>query len=141
MQQINWKLEFTVFLLLIIIFISSVERPVVTPSTHNVSLGTSVTFECTEFGSPPFTYQWFIRNTSMEGSDKLLVGEGNNTYNISSVLYNQTGLYFCEASNMLGILSNSTPASLIGELFFFSAYTYVGHCCMLSLNKFLAHSL
>ena len=92
-----------------------VERPVVTPPIHNVSLGTNITFECTEFGSPPFTYQWFMRNTSMEGSDKLLVGEDKNTYNISSVLYNHTGLYFCEASNMLGILSNSTPASLIGK--------------------------
>ena len=51
----------------------------------------------------------------MEESDKLLVGEDKNTYNISSVLYNHTGLYFCEASNMLGILSNSTPSSLIGE--------------------------
>ena len=91
----------------------------VTPSSHNVSLGTNITFECTEFGSPPFTYQWFMRNTSMEGSDKLLVGEDKNTYNISSVLYNQTGLYFCEASNMLGILSNSTPASLIGENYYY----------------------
>ena len=89
----------------------------VTPSTHNVSLGTNITFECTKFGCPPFTYQWFMRNTSMEGSDKLLVGEDKNTYNISSVLYNQTGLYFCEASNMLEILSNSTPASLLGENF------------------------
>ena len=53
----------------------------------------------------------------MERSDKLLVGEDKNTYNISSVLYNQTGLYFCEARNMLGIVSNSTPASLIGEIF------------------------
>ena len=51
----------------------------------------------------------------MEGSDKLLVEEDKNTYNISSVLYNDTGLYFCEASNMFGILSNSTPASLKGE--------------------------
>ena len=57
-----------------------------------------------------------MRNTSMEGSDKLLVDEVNNIYNIPSVLYNDTGLYFCEASNMLGILSNSTLASLIGEL-------------------------
>ena len=87
----------------------------VTPSTHNVGLGTNITFECTEFGSPPFTYQWFTRNISMEGSDKLLVGEDKNTYNISSVLYNHTGLYLCEASNMLGIISNSTPASLLGE--------------------------
>ena len=107
---------FTVqYLLLNILYYSCVERPVVTPPTHNVSLGTNITFECTEFGSPPFTYQWFMRNTSMEGSDKLLVGEDKNTYNISSVLYNHTGLYFCEASNMLGILSNSTPARLIGE--------------------------
>ena len=85
------------------------------PPAHNVSLGTNITFECTEFGYPPFTYQWFMRNTSMEGSDMLLVNEVNNTYNISSVLYNDTGLYFCEASNMLGILSNSTPARLIGK--------------------------
>ena len=91
----------------------------VTPFTHNVSFGTNVMFECTEFGSPPFTYQWFMRNASMEGSDKLLVGEDKNTYNISSVLYNHTGLYLCEASNMLGILSNSTPASLIGEVLLF----------------------
>ena len=89
----------------------------VIPSTHNVSLDTNITFTCTEFGSPPFTYQWFMRNTSMEGSDKLLVGEDKSTYNISSVLYSQTGLYFCEASNMLGILSNSTPANLLGENF------------------------
>ena len=100
-----------------IILISCIEKPVVTPSTQNVSLGTNISFECKEFGSPPFTYQWFMRNTSMEGSDKLLVGEDKNTYNISSVLYSQTGLYFCEASNMLGILSNSTPANLLGENF------------------------
>ena len=56
-----------------------------------------------------------MRNTSMEGSDKLLVGEDKNTYNISSILYSHTGLYFCEAGNMLGILSNSTPASLTGK--------------------------
>ena len=87
----------------------------ITPFTYNVSFGTSITFQCTEFGSPPFTYQWFMRNTLMEGSDKLLVDEVNNTYNIPSVLYNDTGLYFCEVSNVLGILSNSTPASLIGE--------------------------
>ena len=58
----------------------------------------------------------------MEGSDKLLVGEDKNTYNISSVWYNHTGLYLCEASNMLGILSNSTPASLTGE------NDFVFHC-------------
>ena len=52
----------------------------------------------------------------MEGSDKLLVDEVNNIYNIPAVLYNDTGLYFCEVGNMLGILSNSTPASLIGEI-------------------------
>ena len=96
----------------------------VTPSTHNVSFGTNITFQCTEFGSPPFTYQWFMRNTSMEGSHKLLVDKVNNTYNISSVLYNDTGLYFCEVSNLLGILSNSTPASLIGEVI---------HCLMTSV--------
>ena len=96
-------------------YVSYVERPVVTPSTHNVSLDTNITFQCTEFGSPPFTYQWFMRNTLIEGSDKLLVDEVYNIYNIPSVLYNDTGLYFCEVSNMLGILSNSTPASLIGE--------------------------
>jgi len=89
---------------------------VIIPSSYNVSLGTNISFECTEFGSPPFTYQWFMKNTSMEGSDKLSVGEDKNTYNISSVLYNHTGLYFCETSNMLGILTNSTPASLIGEM-------------------------
>jgi len=88
---------------------------VVTPPTHNVSLGANITFECTEFGSPPFTYQWYMRNTLMEDSYKLLVGEDKNTYNISSVLYNHTGLYLCEANNTLGILSNSTPASLTGE--------------------------
>ena len=101
----------------------------VTPSTLNVSLGTNITFECTEFGSPPFTYQWFMRNTSMEGSDKLLVGEDKNTYNISSVLYNHTGLYLCEASNMLGILSNSTPASLIGKDNAFIYNINLAYCC------------
>ena len=57
-----------------------------------------------------------MRYTFMEGSDKLLVDEVNNIYNIPAVLYNDTGLYFCEVGNMLGILSNSTPASLIGEI-------------------------
>ena len=110
------------------LYFSYIERPVVTPPTHNVSLNTNITFECTEFGSPPFTYQWFMRNTSMEGSDMLLIEEDKNTYNISSVLYNHTGLYFCEASNMLGILSNSTPARLIGE----NGYDmYLFHCNML----------
>ena len=56
-----------------------------------------------------------MRNALMEGSDKLLVDEVNNTYNIPSVLYNDTGLYFCEVNNIIEILSNSTPASLVGE--------------------------
>ena len=56
-----------------------------------------------------------MRNTSTEGSDKLLVDEVNSIYNIPSVLYNDTGLYFCEVSNMLGNFYNSTPARLIGK--------------------------
>ena len=121
--------------------VTYVARPVVTPSTHNVSLGTIITFECTEFGSPPFTYQWFMRNTSMEGSDKLLDGEDKNTYNLSSVLYNHTGLYFCEASNMLGILSNSTPASLIGKNGLVIQHMRTPHYHMLSPNWLLVHIL
>ena len=104
----------------------------VIPPTHNISLGNNIMFECTEFGSPPFTYKWFMRNTSMEGSDKLLVGEDKNTYNISSVLYNHTGIYICEVSNTLGILSNSTPASLLGEKICFNAKIHIkliAVCC------------
>ena len=78
----------------------------------------------------------------MEGSDKLLVGEDKNTYNTSSVLYNHTGLYFCEASNMLGILSNSTPASLIGENGLVVQHKFTHTTCqyhMLSPNWLLVH--
>jgi len=73
----------------------------------------------------------------MEDSDKLLVGEDKNTYNISSVLYNHTGLYFCEANNTLGILSNSTPACLIGEnsLILYCMHEYLDHCSMLRIIK------
>ena len=86
----------------------------VTPIEHNVTLGTTVTFECNEFGSPPFSYQWFMRNTVTE-DDVLLVEEINKFYNIRSTVYSDTGGYFCQASNAFGVLSNSTPAYLLGK--------------------------
>ena len=89
------------------------ERPVVTPAMHNVTLGASVSFDCNEFGSEPFTYRWHKR--SVMGDDILLVGEIGEFYNITSVMYNDTGGYFCEASNSLGVFSNSTPATLLGK--------------------------
>ena len=88
-------------------------RPVVTPAEHNVALGESVSFDCDEFGSPPFTYRWHMR--SVMGGDILLVNETGEFYNITSVMYNDTGGYFCEASNSLGVFSNSTPATLRGK--------------------------
>ena len=90
-----------------------VERPVVTPAEHNITLGENVTFDCNEFGSPPFTYQWYMR--SVMGTDIILVGESNEFYYIPSTMYNDTGGYVCEASNSLGIVSNSTPANLWGK--------------------------
>ena len=81
---------------------------------HNVTLGSNVTFDCDEFGSEPFTYQWYMR--SVTGDDILLDGETTEFYNIPSVMYNDTGGYFCEANNSLGILSNSTPADLLGKI-------------------------
>ena len=90
-----------------------VERPVVAPAEHNVTLGENVTFDCNEFGSPPFSYQWYMR--SLMGTDILLVDETNEFYNIPSTMYNDTGGYFCEANNSLGILTNSTPADLLGK--------------------------
>ena len=94
-----------------IIFV--IERPVVAPAEHTVTLGENVIFDCNEFGSPPFTYQWYMR--SVIGDDTLLVGETDEFYNIPSTMYNDTGGYFCEASNSLGIFSNSTPANLLGK--------------------------
>ena len=85
----------------------------VTPAEHNVTLGENISFDCDEFGSPPFTYQWYMR--SVIGDDMLLVGETGEFYNITSVMYNETGGYFCEASNSLGVFSNSTPATLLGK--------------------------
>ena len=91
----------------------SLEQPVVYPREHNVTLGTNVTFNCNEFGSKPFTYQWYMR--SVTGDDILLVSEITEHYNIPSTTYNDTGGYFCEASNSIGIVSNSTPATLLGK--------------------------
>ena len=96
-----------------IYIVIDVERPVVTPPEHNVTLGENVTFDCNEFGSPPFTYQWYMR--SVMGTDIILVGESNEFYYIPSTMYNDTGGYVCEASNSLGIVSNSTPANLWGK--------------------------
>ena len=90
-----------------------IERPVIAPAEHNVTLGENVTFDCNELGSPPFTYQWYMR--SVMGTDTLLVNETGEFYNITSVMYNDTGSYFCEASDSLGVLSNSTPADLLGK--------------------------
>ena len=78
-----------------------------------VLLGDNVSFDCNEFGSPPFTYQWYMR--SVMGEDILLVNETGEFYNISLAMYNHTGQYFCEASNSLGTFSNSTPAILLGK--------------------------
>ena len=85
----------------------------VAPAEHNVTLGENITFDCNEFGSPPFSYQWYTK--SVMGDDILLVGETDEFYNIPSTMYNDTGSYFCEASNSLGVFSNSTPANLLGK--------------------------
>ena len=85
----------------------------VAPAEPNVTLGENITFDCDEFGSPPFTYRWYMR--SVMGDDMLLVGETGEFYNITSVMYNETGGYFCETSNSLGVFSNSTPATLLGK--------------------------
>ena len=51
----------------------------------------------------------------MTGEDILLVNETGEFYNIESTMYNDTGGYFCEASNSIGVLSNSTAAQLLGK--------------------------
>ena len=91
----------------------STGQPVVAPQEHNVTLGTNITFDCNEFGSPP-TYQWYMRN-AVTGEDILLVNETGEFYNIPSAMYNDTGGYFCEATNSVGVLSNSTAAQLLGK--------------------------
>ena len=90
------------------------ERPVVIAVRPNVTLGENVTFDCNEFGSPPFSYQWYMRD-AVTGDDILLVNETEEFYNITSTVYNDTGEYFCEASNSLGVFSNSTPVQLLGK--------------------------
>ena len=81
---------------------------------YNVTLGTNITFDCNEFGSPPFTYQWYMRD-AVAGEDILLVNETGEFYTIESTMYNDTGGYFCEATNSIGILLNSTAAQLLGK--------------------------
>ena len=49
------------------------------------------------------------------GDDILLVNETDEFYNLPSAMYNDTGGYLCEASNSLGVFSNSTPANLLGK--------------------------
>jgi len=91
-----------------------VARPVVIPALLNVTLGTNITFDCDEFGSPPFSYQWYMRS-DMTGDEILLVNETNEFYTIPAVMYMDTAVYFCEANNSLGVLSNSTAATLLGK--------------------------
>ena len=86
----------------------------VIPAIHNVTLGNNITFHCDEFGSPPFSYQWFMRN-STTGDDVLLDSETGEFYTIPSTKYLDTGQYFCKVNNSLGILSNSTHADLYGK--------------------------
>ena len=95
-------------------YFHSVALPVVVPAIHNVTLGNNITFHCDEFGSPPFSYQWFMRN-STTGDDILLDNETGEFYTIPSTKYLDTGQYFCKINNSLGILSNSTPANLYGK--------------------------
>ena len=51
----------------------------------------------------------------MTGDDILLVNQNDEFYTIPSTMYMDTGQYFCEANNSLGVLSNSTPANLFGK--------------------------
>ena len=55
-----------------------------------------------------------MRN-STTGDDILLDNETSEFYTIPSTMYIDTGQYYCEANNSLGILSNSTPANLYGK--------------------------
>ena len=53
----------------------------------------------------------------MTGDDILLVNQNDSFLNILStvLMYNDTGGYFCEANNSIGVISNSTAAQLLGK--------------------------
>ena len=86
------------------------------PAVHNVTVGSNITFDCnitSEFGSPPFSYRWFMRSF-VSGNDTPL-GDTDKSYTIASTTHNSTGQYFCEVNNSLGDRVNSTPANLFGK--------------------------
>ena len=94
----------------------SVVRPIVIPAVHNVTVGSKITFDCnitSEFGSPPFSYRWFMRSF-VSGSDTLL-GDTDKSYTIASTMHNSARKYFCEVNNSLSNHVNSTPANLFGK--------------------------
>ena len=84
----------------------------VSPSSTNVSAGSSITFNATVLGSPPFSYQWYNLIFNGGPAINLLSGQTNASLTLSNLLNGNTGGYFVVVTNIFQPPATSSVATL-----------------------------
>lgn len=87
----------------------------VAPSIGSDVVGSSVTLSAEFQGTLPIGYQWFF--TDFNNSTVMLGGATNSALTIASLQLTNSGFYFLEASNSLGILDSTSRAFLVTNSF------------------------
>ena len=95
----------------------SISAPVVivSPTSLTVTQTQAATFYCSADGNPEPSVSW------SKISDTRLISTDNkdNKLEITNVAYNDSGKYFCRATNILGQVQKEVQLLVEGRLFYF----------------------
>ena len=91
----------------VIVSIKSGNEPVlmcVCYSNITVLNGSSVTLRCVlqEIGSPAATIKWMFSGNAISTSSKYTITDNSTQLNINIVNTSDTGIYYCQATNIVG---------------------------------------
>ncbi len=91
------------------VYITYIPAPAFTtlPTSSSVCLGSPVS-TLTATVTNATSYQWYLNNTSIPNNFTAIGGATSNTYNISSLAYTDTGMYFLAATNVTGTTYSDT---------------------------------
>ena len=69
--------------------------------------GLGVTFSASFYGNQPIDYRWKYSSSGSSGSYAYIANATNGTYSIASIINANSGYYFLEASNSVGMASST----------------------------------
>lgn len=76
------------------------------PVTKNVSKGGTITLSTEAIGSAPLSYHWYYRKNSSQPFTTI-VNATNSTYTKENSTLDDEGEYYCEVSNIAGVVNSS----------------------------------